>query len=97
MQIGMLQTNALKSIGCMDTALFLTIVKPDIYRHKSLGKSATVFYLGDQKLPRFAANLLYLIFFFFCDIYQLANIRRLYISRITNSREEYCICISYKF
>ncbi len=62
MQSGMLQTNAPKSIECMDTVLFLTIGKPDIYRHKNLGKSSTVFYLGDQKLPRLAADLLYLIF-----------------------------------
>ncbi len=43
----MLLANALKSIGYMDTALFLTIGKPDIYHHKSLGKSATDFYLDD--------------------------------------------------
>jgi hypothetical protein len=30
MQIGMLQANALKSIGYMDTVLFLTIGKPNI-------------------------------------------------------------------
>ncbi len=47
MQIGMLQANALKSIGYTDTILFLTIGKPDIYQHKSVGKSATVFYPGD--------------------------------------------------
>jgi hypothetical protein len=47
MQIGMLQANALKSIDWTDTVLFLTIGKPDIYQHKSLGKSATVNYLGD--------------------------------------------------
>jgi hypothetical protein len=45
-QIGILQANALKSIGCIDTVLFLTIGKPDIYQHKSLGKSATVFDLS---------------------------------------------------
>jgi hypothetical protein len=49
MKIGMPQANALQSIGYMDTILFLTIGKPDIYQHKSVGKSATVFYLGDQK------------------------------------------------
>jgi hypothetical protein len=43
LQIGMLQANQLNSIGCTDTVLFLTIGKPDIYRLKSLGKSATVF------------------------------------------------------
>jgi hypothetical protein len=43
MQIGMLQANALKSIGYTDTVLFLTIGKPDIYQHRSLGKSATFF------------------------------------------------------
>jgi hypothetical protein len=38
MQIGMSQANALKSIGPTDTILFLTIGKPDIYQHKSIGK-----------------------------------------------------------
>jgi hypothetical protein len=36
------QAIALKSIGYTDTVLFLTIGNPDIYQHKSLGKSATV-------------------------------------------------------
>jgi hypothetical protein len=57
MQIGMLQENALKSIGYTDTVLFLIIGKPNIYQHKTLGKSATVFYPGDQKLPKLAAEL----------------------------------------
>jgi hypothetical protein len=48
LQIGMPQANALDSIGYTDTVLFLTIGKPDIYQLKSLGKSATVFYPGDQ-------------------------------------------------
>jgi hypothetical protein len=43
MHSGMPQANALKSIGYTDTVLFLTIGKPDIYQHGSLGKSATVF------------------------------------------------------
>ncbi len=42
MKSGMPQANALKSIGYTDTVLFLTIGKPDIYQHRSLGKSATV-------------------------------------------------------
>ncbi len=57
------QANALKSVGYMDTVLFLTIGKPDIYQFKSLGKSAIVFYPGDQQLPKLAADLPYL----FCD------------------------------
>ncbi len=65
MQIGMPQANALKSIGHTDTVLILTVGKPDIYQQKSLGKSATVFYPGDQKLPKLAAELPYL----FCDKY----------------------------
>jgi hypothetical protein len=52
----MLQANALNSLG-IDTVLFLTIGKPDIYQLKSLGKSATVFHLGDQYLPKLAAVL----------------------------------------
>jgi hypothetical protein len=44
MQIGKPQANALKVIGCKDTILFLTICNPDIYQHKSLGKSTTVFF-----------------------------------------------------
>jgi hypothetical protein len=44
LQIGIQQANALNSIGYTDKVLFPTIGKPDIYQHKSLGKSATVFY-----------------------------------------------------
>ncbi len=51
------QANALRSIGYTDTVLFLTIGKLDIYQHKSLGKSETVFYPCDQKLPKLAADL----------------------------------------
>ncbi len=47
-QIDQPLTNALNSIGYMDTVLFLTMGKPDIYNHKSLGKSATDFFPGDQ-------------------------------------------------
>ncbi len=57
MQIGMPQAIALKSIGYTDTILFLTIGKLDIYPHKSVGKSATVFYPGDQKLPKIGRRL----------------------------------------
>jgi hypothetical protein len=60
MQIGMPQPNALQSIGYTDTVLFLTTANLDIYQHKSLGKSATVFYPGDQKLPKWRPS--YLIF-----------------------------------
>ncbi len=42
------QPNALNSIGYTGTVMFLTTGKPDIYQLKSLGKSATVFYPGDQ-------------------------------------------------
>ncbi len=48
MQIGQPLANALISIGYTDIVLFLTIGKLDIYHHKSLGKSATDFYPGDQ-------------------------------------------------
>jgi hypothetical protein len=44
LQIGMPQANPLNSIGYMDTVLFPTIGKPDIYQLKGLGKSTTVFY-----------------------------------------------------
>ncbi len=37
MQIRMQLANALTSLGYTDTVLFLTIGKPDIYQHKSLG------------------------------------------------------------
>jgi hypothetical protein len=93
LQIGMPQANAPNSIGYTDTVLFLTIGKPDIYQLKSLGKSETVFYPGDQSLPPLAADLPNLSAI---DI-RLTNILRLYIYRITNSREEYCIRISYRF
>jgi hypothetical protein len=75
MQIGIPQVNALKSIGYTGTILLLTIGKSNIYQHKSVGKSATVFYLGDQKLPKFAADLPNL----FCEEIRLTNIRRLHI------------------
>jgi hypothetical protein len=93
MQIGMQQANALKSIGYTGTILFLTIGKPDIYQHKSVGKSATLFYPGDQKLPKLATDLPN----HFCEDIRLTNIQQLHIYRITNSREEYCIRISYRF
>ncbi len=70
MQIGMPQANALKSIGYTDTILFLNIGKPDIYQHKSVGKSATVFHPGDQKLAKLAADLPNL----FCEDIRLTNI-----------------------
>ncbi len=42
------QATALNSIGYTDTVQFLTIGKPDIYQLRSLGKSETVIYPGDQ-------------------------------------------------
>ncbi len=45
LQIGMLQAIELNSIGYTDTVLFLTVGKPDIYQLKSLGKSATGFFI----------------------------------------------------
>jgi hypothetical protein len=51
------QANAVNSKGYMDTVLFLTIGKSDIYQLKSVGKSTTVFYPGDQLLPKLAADL----------------------------------------
>ncbi len=48
MQIRMPLANAGKSVGYMDTVLFLTIGKPNINQFKSLGKSAIFFYTGDQ-------------------------------------------------
>jgi hypothetical protein len=66
LQIGMPQANALNFIGYTDTLLFLIIGKPDIYHHRSLGKSATVFYPVDPKLPKLAAVLPNL----FCNRYQ---------------------------
>jgi hypothetical protein len=62
MQIRIPQANALKSIGYTDTVLIVTIGKPYIYQHKSFGKSATIFYPGDLKLPKFAADLPNLFF-----------------------------------
>jgi hypothetical protein len=93
MQSGLPLANALKSIGYTDTVLFLTIGKPDIYQHGSLGKLATVFIRVTKSYRNWLPT--YLIFSAI-DI-QLTNIRRLYIYRITNSREEYCIRISYRF
>jgi hypothetical protein len=57
MQIGMPQANALKSIGYTDTDCFLLLVSRISISIKKIGKSATVFYPGDQKLPKLAADL----------------------------------------
>jgi hypothetical protein len=51
LQIGMLE-NALNSIGYMDTILYLTIDKSDLYQHKSFDKSATNFYSNIRKQER---------------------------------------------
>jgi hypothetical protein len=40
----------------MDTVLLLTVGRPDIYQHKSLGKSATDFYPRDQYIFKLAAD-----------------------------------------
>jgi hypothetical protein len=58
LQIGMPQANALNFIGYTVTVLFLTIGKMDIYHQRSLGKLATVFYLGGQKLPNWLPTFL---------------------------------------
>jgi hypothetical protein len=92
LQIGMPQANALNSVGYTDTVPFLTVGKPDIYLLKILGKSATVFI---QVTNNYRNWLTYLIFSAIDT--RLTNIRQLYIYRITNSREEYCIRISYRF
>jgi hypothetical protein len=93
LQIGMLQANAVNSIGYTDTVPFLTIGKPDIYLLKSLVKSATVFIrLTNNYRNRLPTYLISSAI----DI-RLTNIQQLYIYRITNSREEYCIHISYIF
>jgi hypothetical protein len=93
MQIGMPQANALKSIGHTDTVLFLTIGNPDIYQHKRLGKSANVFIRVTKNYRNWLRT--YLIFSVI-DV-RLTNIQQMYIFRITNGREEYCIRISNRF
>jgi hypothetical protein len=93
LQIGMPQASALNSIGYTDTVPFLTIDKPDIYLLKRLGKSATVFIRVTNNYRNWLPT--YLVFSAI-DI-RLTNIRRLYFNRITKSRVEYCIRISYKF
>jgi hypothetical protein len=93
LQIGMPQENALNSTGYTDKVLFLTIGKPEIYLLKSLGKLATVFIRVTNNYRNW---LLTYLFFSAIDI-RLTNIRRLYIYRITNSREEYCVRISCRF
>jgi hypothetical protein len=93
MYIGMPQANALKSIGYTDTVLFLTIGNPDIYQHKSIGKTATVFIRVTKNYRNWL--LTYLIFSAI-DI-RLTNIQRLYIFRIINSQEDYRTRISYRF
>jgi hypothetical protein len=46
LQIGMPQASALNTTGYTNTVLFLTFGKPEIYKLKSLGKSATVFFIS---------------------------------------------------
>ncbi len=87
------QANALNSIGYTETVRFLTIGKLDIYLLKSLGKSATVFIRVTNNYRNWLPT--YLIFS--APDIRPTNIRPLYIYRITNSREEYCIRISYRF
>jgi hypothetical protein len=94
MQIEMPQANELNSIGHTDTVLILTIGKPDIYQHKSLGKSATVFFIRVTKNYR---DWLPTYLIFSVIKIRLTNIRRLYIYRSTNDWEKYCIRISYRF
>ncbi len=84
MQSGMPQANVLKSIVYTDTVLFLTIGKQDIYQHRSLGKSATVFFIQVTKNYR---NWLTAYLIFFAIDIRLTNIPWLYIYRITNSQE----------
>ncbi len=93
LQTGMLQANALNFRGNTDTVLFLTIGKTDIYQLK-VKVSRQQFFIWVTKnywnwLPTY-------LIFSAIDI-RLTNIRRLYIYRITNSQEEYCIRISYRF
>jgi hypothetical protein len=92
LHIGMPHANALNSIGYTDTILFLTICKPEINLLESLGKSATVFIQVTNNNRNWLQT--YLIFFAI-DIW-LTNIWRLYVYRITNSQEKYCIRISYR-
>jgi hypothetical protein len=72
----------------MDSVLFLTIGKLDIYHHNSLGKSATNFYPCDQYIFKLAANLPKLI----CDRYPTyQNTAKLHLtSRLTSRRKKYC-------
>ncbi len=93
LQIEMPQANALNSIGYTDTVLFLTIGKPDIYQLKSLVNRQQFFIHVTNNYRNWLPT--YLIFSA-VDI-RLTNIRRLYIYRITNSQEKYCIRISYRF
>ncbi len=58
--------NTLKSMGFIDTVLFLTFGKPYIYQQKSLGVSATVYIrVFEKKILKSAAILPKL----FCDRY----------------------------
>jgi hypothetical protein len=56
---GMPLENAVKCIGYTDTVLFLTIEKPGIYQHKSIGKLAPDFYPSIQKPERVTNNYSY--------------------------------------
>ncbi len=98
LQIGMPQANALNSIGYTDTIPVLTIGKLDMYLLKSLGKSAIVFIQVTNNYRNWLPT--YLIFsaiYVTTQYIRLTKIRRLYIYRITNNQEEYCIRISHRF
>ncbi len=78
LQIGMPQANALKSI-------IYGIHGYSTVSDESLGKSATVFIRVTKNYRNWLPAYL---------IFSAIDIQRLYIYRISNSREEYCIRIS---
>jgi hypothetical protein len=92
-QIGMSLANALKSVRYTDTVLFLTIVKLDIYQHKSFDKSAADFIRVTNKYWNWLPTYLNLSVI---DI-PLTNIQQHNIFDLTNRWKIYCIRISYRF
>jgi hypothetical protein len=84
----------------MNIVLFLTISKQDIYQPKSLGKSATNFYLNIWK-PEKVANKYWNWLPTYLNYYviniRLTNIRQQDYTVLTNRWKKFCIRISYRF
>jgi hypothetical protein len=88
-------TKICRIYGYIVPVLFLTIGKPNICQHKSLGKSATDFYPNIQKPEKGTIEYWNWLPTFLRLISGLPNIWWQYIFCLNNDRKKYCIHISY--